>query len=179
MTIREQVNERYVGEFIELYDIDLNPIGVNQIIRLTPHSETNILWRGNTYVPFPIMASGSDRATNQAPGRVTLSASTASTVLTAVMLQYGDLVGAKVRRWRTLSLYLDGKPTADPNQHFPIEEYIIINRDSLSQEGISWTLANTLDKPGLVIPRRQCLRDIASRASLYCPGMSRAGVRSR
>lgn len=173
MTIKQRLSNHYVGDIIELYEIDLNPIGVSQIIRLTPHSESSVVWRSNTYTPFAISTSGQDNATNQAPGRVTLSASTTSVLLTSTMIQYGDLVGATVRKWRTLTMYLDSMPTADPNQYFPVEDYIIIQRSTLSQDGVSWILANKLDNPRLLLPRRQCLKDVASRQSLYCAGMNR------
>lgn len=173
MTIKQELNKEFIGEIIELYEIDLNPIGTNVIIRLTPHSENAVIWRSNTYSPFPIASTGAERSNTNAPGRVNLIASTNTTLLTSLMLQYGDLVGAHVTKWRTLSMYLDGRPAADPNQHWPVEKYIIIQRSSLNQENVTWVLANRLDQPGLVLPRRQTLRDVASRGSLWCPGQAR------
>jgi len=173
MTIKQELTKEYVGEIVELYEIDLNPVGHNIISRFTPHSETNVTWRGEIYVPFPININGMNRSIDGAPSRPTLEASTASTLLTSMMISYGDLVGAKVTKWRTLSMYLDGSPDANPNQHWPVENYIIIQRSYLGTEGIKWVLANNIDKPGNILPRRQCLKDHISKQGLYCPGMQR------
>ena len=173
MSIKQELNKSYVGDIVELFEVDLNPIGVAVTLRVTPHSESNILWRGNTYIPFPIAAEGSQRSNSTAPGRVRLSASTNSTLFTSLMLEHGDLVGARVTKWRTLAMYLDAQPTADPNQHWPVERYVILQRESLNQQGVTWVLGNWLDTPNLILPGRQTLRDVASRKSLWCPGQVR------
>lgn len=173
MTIKQELNKDYVGNIVELFEIDLNPIGESDILRLTAHSESNVIWRGNTYVPFPLQVEYAERSNNAAPSRVKLLASTASTLLTSLMLEHGDLVGARVIKWRTLAMYLDAEPTADPNQHWPVERYTIIQRESLSRDGVSWVLANWLDTPNLILPGRQTLRDVASNKSLFCPGQVR------
>lgn len=173
MAIKDQLVQEYVGEIVELYEIDLNPLGQSIIYRLTPHADEPISWQGEVFSPFPINITGMDRSYNKAPGRVKMEASTASTLMTSLMIQYGDLVGAKVKKWRTLSMYLDGKPTSDPAQHWPVENYVIIQRETLSVDGVRWILATNIDKPGNILPRRQCLKEDISRRGLYCPGMSR------
>lgn len=173
MSIKQELNKQYVGDIIELYELDLNPMGQAEILRVTPHSESTVVWQGNSYVPFPVSMEYSERSSASAPSRVKLVASTASTLLTSLMLQHGDLVGARVTKWRTLAMYLDSQPTADPNQHWPVERYTIIQRESLNYEGVAWVLGNWLDTPNLILPARQTLRDVASNKSLYCPGQVR------
>lgn len=174
--IQDQLREKYVGEMIELYDIDLSPIGVNSKIYLTNTSATSVSWQGRTYQPFPLSSNGVSRNLTQAPGRISLRVSNVNNFLTAAVLTYGDLVGADVTRWRTFSNFLDGAPNADPDQHFPIERYTIIQKAAFNESLIEFVCATKLDRPGLMLPRRQILRDQVDGA-LWCPGVARSGVR--
>lgn len=200
-TIIAQIHDKYVGEMVELFKIDLLPIGINTQFYLTNSSYTptigigggeseegglevissgetgTISFGGQLYSPFPIMCTNLSRSIANAPGRITLKVSKVNTLLAGVVQQYGDIVGAEFKRIRTFSNFLDGKVNADSSQHFPIEVYTIIQKSIWSPESIEFICATKLDRPGLNIPRRQILRDNV-RGSLYCPGVARTGVRT-
>lgn len=182
MTLQSQLQQSAVGAIVELFDIDLSPIGVNSQYYLTSSATSTINWQGRSYQAFPIVCSNVDRSMDQAPGRVTLTVAAAQnqtiSLIGSILQQYGDLVGANVTRWRTLATFLDAGATPDPNQYFPIQRYTIIQKAVFNPTQIQFICATKLDRPGLFLPRRQILKDkVDNDYSLYCPGVSRAGVR--
>jgi len=172
-TIKEQVKKPDVGAFVDLFHIDLTPIGQNQHFYMTPSSHTPIVFGGITYNPFPIALTGKDNSLEGAPGRVTMRADNVTQMFAAAVLSYGDMVGGEVNYLRTLDRYLDGKPEADSTQHFPIQRYIILQKSAFSQQSIEFVLGTQVDRPGLMLPRRQCLKTNVGKGGLWCPGMTR------
>lgn len=172
-TIDAQLKQSFVGNVIDLFHIDLNPIGVAQEFFLTPSSNTPITFNGVTYNPFPVSISGLDRNTDAAPGRVRLNVDNTSQMLAAAVISYGDMVGGHVIYTRTFQNYLDGQPDGGTNQSFPVLRYIIHQKSIFNQQTIQFILATQLDRAGLMLPRRQCLKSDAGRTALYCPGMQR------
>lgn len=172
-TIREQISQPFVGNIVELYHIDLNPIGVAEEFWFTPSSSVAISFNGQAYTPFPISVTGSDRDLNAAPGRVTLNVSNVTQQLAALVISYGDMVGGHVTYIRTFENFLDGKPNGGSNQSFPVQRYIIQQKSAFNQQTISFVLSTELDRANLMLPRRQCLKSQAGTAILWCPGMQR------
>lgn len=97
------------GSIVELFELDLTPFG-GELLRF--HAGTNDLlanltWNGEVYTAFPVAASGFEfNGQGQAP-RPKMMVSNVVGSITALVLQYDDLVGAKVTRRRTLVKYLD------------------------------------------------------------------------
>lgn len=172
-TIQEQQRQSYVGELVHLFKIDLNPIGVDEILYLTPSASAVITFNGDDYTPFPIAIEGLDRSLEAAPGRVKLTVSNVTQMLAASVIAYGDLVGAKVDYTRTMKNFLDGEDDGGTNQSNPVQRYIIIQKSRFSQQSIEFTLATQLDRPGLMLPKRQCLKSDVRNGSLFTPGMGR------
>ena len=168
-TILEQLHEKYVGEMVELFTIDLLPIGINVQYYLTNTSADPVTFQKKVYIPFPIECTNISRSAT-APGRVTLRVSNVTSLLATVVQQYGDIIGAEVKRIRTFSNFLTGAVNADNGQHFPIETYTIIKNLQLPE--LIEFVCTKLDRPGN-IPRRQILRDNV-RGALYCPGVARS-----
>ena len=172
-TINAQLEQPFVGNIVDLFHIDLNPIGVAQEFFFTPSSSTPIQFNGETYNPFPIQISGLDRNQDAAPGRVKMTVDNTSQMLAAAVISYGDMVGGRVRYIRTFQNYLDGQPDGGTQQSFPILHYIIHQKSMFNQQGIQFVLTTQLDRAGLMLPRRQCLKSDAGRTALWCPGMQR------
>lgn len=172
-TIRAQIAQPFVGNIVELYHIDLNPIGVAEELYLTPSSSTSISFNSQAYTPFPISLTGTDRDLNSAPGRVTLSVSNVNQQLASLVISYGDMVGGHVTYIRTFENFLDGKPDGGSNQSFPVQRYIIQQKSAFNSQNITFILSTELDRANLMLPRRQCLKSQAGTAILWCPGMQR------
>ena len=82
------------------------------------------------------------------------------------VLSLGDLVNAKLWRYRTFTKYLDGQEAADSTAYFAPMMYFVEQMTSLEREVIEWQLCSPLDREGLMLPREQVLRD------LNAPGVS-------
>lgn len=158
---------------IDLYEIDLTPIGVTgseSIFRLHDGTSTagNIVWQGNTYVPFPIEASGYELTSKGTLPRPRLKVSNIGGVLGALSYQYNELVGAKITRKRTFSKFLDavnfpnGNTNADPDAYFDDEVYYIDRKASENYVFIEYELSTSWDLMGVMIPRRQVIQNVCT-----------------
>ena len=163
---------------IELFTLQLSTAlhGANTIYRFHAGSNLNangqIVWAGNAYLRFPIMADGFAYQKGQIP-RPVIRISNATGLISAILLSVNettagnDLTGATVTRIRTLAKFLDAvnfasgsNATADPNVEFPQEIYAIDRKASENREIVEFELAAPTDLAGVHIPKRQCTRKI-------------------
>ena len=163
---------------IELFSLQLVTAihGANTVYRFHNGSNLNangeIVWSGNSYLRFPIQATGFAFQKGQLP-RPTLTISNLSSTpsISALLLSVNeitpgnDLTGAVVTRIRTLAKFIDAanfsnntNATADPNAEFPREIYYIDRKSSETRDLVSWELAAVFDLAGIRVPKRQCTR---------------------
>ncbi len=153
------------GVRVELFDIDLTPLG-GEVLRFVggtlegeaPDARQPVRWRGNIYMPAPFEASGFEANGRSAFPTPRLRMG-ASRELAALIRQYGDCVGVPVTRWRTFSKYLDGQPGADPNAHFAPDVFLISRKVSQDKTSVEWELAASCDQQGKKLPARLYLRE--------------------
>lgn len=124
------------------------------------HERTGpIVWQGITYEPWPFEIDGLEK-TGDRPPTPTLSAGNIGQALTALCLQFDDLVGAVLTIKSTLSKYLDatnfpgGNPTADPGEHFPDEIWFLERKEYEDFRIVKWSLSSALDFNGINLPSR-------------------------
>tara|TARA_Y100000401_G_scaffold29271_1_gene21340 strand:+ start:112 stop:708 length:597 start_codon:yes stop_codon:yes gene_type:complete len=151
-----------------------NPDSVNTVYRFHAGSNLNangeIVWKGNSYLRFPIQASGFAFQKGQLP-RPKLIVSNATSLISAILLSVNetttgnDLTGATVTRIRTLAKFIDAvnfadgtNATADPNAEFPQEIYSIDRKSVETRDVVEFELAAPTDLAGVRIPKRQCTR---------------------
>lgn len=165
MTIRTDVQLLEPGNLIELFDFDLTPINAGAtILHFHPHAqEANIVWKGVTYPPYPIQAEGFQR-TGDKPPNPTVSLSNLDGSITALCLQFDDMVGAILTRRRTFAQYLDAvnfpggvNPTADPTQEMPNEIWYVERKAHEDQQVVKFELSSAMDFNGVKLPRRQII----------------------
>ncbi len=159
---------------IELFTLQLSTAlhGSNTIYRFHAGSNLQIVWAGNTYLRFPVQASGFAFQRGKIP-RPKISISNATGLMSSILLEVNntttgnDLTGAKVTRIRTLARYLDAinfadqsNPTADSNAEFPKEIYSIDRKSTENREIVEFELAAPTDIAGVRIPGRQATRNI-------------------
>lgn len=180
MSLQQDIKQPYIGNIVELWEIGFSQFSgdPSDIIRISPHISQQTFWRGLLYDPFPIESSSPEKDLNRAPSRINLRISNVNKSIFLKAQQYGDLIGANVTRWRTLSKYLDGEPEADPNEHWPIERYEIIQLSQFSRESIEFILANKLNLPNVKLPLRQCMKDDIP-GQLLTPGVGLNGISRR
>ena len=163
---------------IELFTLQLDTAlhGANTVYRFHAGSSLNangqIVWAGNSYLRFPIQATGFAFQKGQLP-RPKITISNATGLISAILLTVNetttgnDLTGAKVTRIRTLAKFLDAvnfpgntNPfgTPDPNAEFPKEVYAVDRKATETREVVEFELAAPTDLAGIRIPKRQCTR---------------------
>lgn len=165
---------------IELFSLQLDSAlhGSNTIYRFHNGSSLNangeIVWAGNSYLRFPLIAEGFAYQRGQLPRpTLTISNLSAAPSISALMLSTNeitpgnDLTGSTVTRIRTLAKFLDdvnfsgnSNPfgTPDSNAEFPREIYYIDRKAAETRDVVSWELAAVFDLAGVRVPKRQCTR---------------------
>ena len=164
---------------IELFELELDSAlhGSQTIMTYRFHAGSNvnangkIIWQSNTYLRYPVEASGFAFQKGQLP-RPQLTVSNTLSLLTAVMLEVNevtagnDLTGAKVTRIRTLAKFIDNanfsggsNPYGTPaNNEFPREIYYIDRKAVENRDIVTFELASVSDLAGIRLPKRQCTR---------------------
>lgn len=167
--IKSELQKLAPSAIIELFTLDLTIFG-DQIYYF--HAGTNglrqpITWQGQEYVPFPIQASGFELSTGGQMPRPTLVVSNVLGVVTALVLTYKDMLGAKVTRKRTMQKYLDAvnfdggiNPTADPTAEFPDDVFFIEAKKNETPELIEFELSSSFDVQNVQLPKRQIIQNI-------------------
>ena len=163
---------------IELFTLQLSTSlhGANTIYRFHAGSSLNangaIVWAGNSYLRFPVQASGFAFQKGQLP-RPKLIISNATGLISSILLSVNetttgnDLTGATVTRIRTLAKFIDAvnfadgtNATADPTAEFPQEVYAIDRKSAETRETVEFELAAPTDLAGVRIPKRQATRSL-------------------
>lgn len=157
---------------IELFELTLDPTlhGSSDVYRFHAGCNAsvtgNIIWNGNPYSRLPIKAEGFEFSSAGSLPRPTLTVANLDGGITAVLLTVNattpgnDLIGAKLKRIRTLKKYLDGETAADPHAKFPDEIWFIDRKSAENRDVVQFELASKLDMAGVMLPRRQLVSNI-------------------
>lgn len=139
---------------------------VDPIIPTTIGTQTNpnsltadLVYQGNAYTALPLEANGFELNTKGQLARPSLTFANVGLGITALTNTYDDLVGATVKRIRTLSTYLDGAPAADPNAFWGPDQWIVEQKSSETKLAISFQLTIPFDLEGRSLPGRRLLRE--------------------
>jgi len=163
---------------IELFVLQLDTAlhGANTIYRFHAGSNLDangeIIFAGNSYLRFPIEATGFAYQRGQLPRpKVTISNATGliSSILDAVndVTAGNDLTGATFTRIRTMARFLDAvnfpgntNPlgTPDPTAEFKRQIFIVDRKSAENREVVEFELAASTDMAGVRAPKRQCTR---------------------
>jgi lambda family phage minor tail protein L len=168
-TITAEIQKLAPSAIVELFVLDATSFG-GDVYRF--HAGTNglqlrVVWQGNTYEPFPVQATGFEfNGSGQLP-RPKLVVSNVTGIITAMVLAYQDLLGAKLTRKRTMVKYLDAvnfpggtNPTADPTAEFQDDVYFIDRKSAETREVVEFELAAAFDVNGVKLPRRQIVQNV-------------------
>lgn len=154
---------------IELFVADLTAIGDAVYYFHAGKNELleNIVWQGDTYTAFPVQATGFDFNGNGQIPRPRLVFSNVTGSITALILAFEDVLGAKITRKRTLAKYLDAvnfeggvNPDADPTAGFSDDIYFIDRKAHEDNETVEFELTAAFDVTGVKLPRRQIIQNL-------------------
>ena len=169
MSIPELIQKPALEEYLELFEFDLTKYNEG-FFRVIPGSEgattQAVTWNGDVYSPWAIESEGWEVSGRGPAPRPTITLGNTSAILTALVVNNNDLVGATVRRIRTYMRYTDNGSDPDPGETYPIEEYRINQRLALNNEVIQFELASHIDQENTLLPGRQAMRE-------YCPFVAR------
>lgn len=167
--ITSEIQKLAPSAVIELFVLDLSHFneGVVRFHAGTNELRRQVVWQGNTYEPFPIQAEGFEFNGNGQMPRPKLKVANVTGSITALILSYQDLVGAKVTRKRTLLKYLDAvnfisgaNPTADVTAEFADDVYFIDRKSRETRDVVEFELAAAFDLEGVSLPRRQIVQNV-------------------
>jgi lambda family phage minor tail protein L len=170
MTIRQDAQQPSIDRIIELWEVHLDVLDPTfSPLYLTNDLGGSIEWNGNTYLQCPIMGEGFGGTMNAAPNRPKVTINNVGGFLLPAIVQLGDIVGAPVYRIRTLYKYVESQ---EFGQTFPIERFVVIQKEIQSPRDVVFTLGQKIDTGMLTLPKRQIT------AKLF-PGVTRRGMRIR
>jgi len=158
--LTEHVQKSDLGKKVEFYQLDLTVFG-DQIIYWVAGDEgdSNILFQGFTYKPFPMRAEGFDMKSDGPLPKPTLTVSNASAIFTPLVNSYNGLRGATFRRLRTFERFLDTGIDPDATAVLPIDEYFITKKTKHTKTLIAWEMSSVLDVGEMQLPARQIIRE--------------------
>lgn len=160
MSISADIQQLEVGSIVTLFVVDGTAIGADKFL-FHPYGQGQILFQGQAYDPWKMTASGFERSgsSNAAPK---LRMENVGGFVGALCEAYDDMRGAKVIRKQTLAKYLDGQPTADPDEEFPPEIWFVEQKTAENPEYVEFELSSAMSFEGVQLPRRQIIQN-------YCP----------
>ena len=168
-SITTEIQRLAPSAVIELFVLDLSLFneGVVRFHAGTNELRRQVVWQGNSYEPFPIQAEGFEFNGNGQVPRPKLKVANVTGSITALILSYQDLVGAKITRKRTLVKYLDGvnfvsgsNQSADPSAEFADDVYYIDRKSRETRDVVEFELAASFDLEGVALPRRQIVQNV-------------------
>lgn len=167
--IKSDIQKLTPGSLVELYTIDLSPIGQSTTYRFTPGNigEDNIVFNGITYISFPVECEGFEYNAEGKMPRPTIRVSNINNSLLGAVITYNDLVGCTLTRRRTFTKYLDGQPTSDPNAQLPYDIFYFNRKTRQNKFMIEFELISALDVEGVYLPKKQCLESCTHRYRVY------------
>jgi lambda family phage minor tail protein L len=160
MPIESDVQRPDPGDRIELFDLDCRSLG-GDVYRFTKSifASQPVVWRGYTYTPMNVEITGFEINGKGTLPRPLMRISNTTMALSAAVLEWNELLGAVITRWRTFKKYLDQGTNPDPDACFPPDIYIVRRRTKQNRKLIEWELGAFMDFEGKKLPRRQILRD--------------------
>ncbi|MBN3758155.1 phage minor tail protein L [Paraburkholderia sp. Tr-20389] len=142
---------------VELFELDLGPLG-GDVLYYHAHQHAGVIrWQAQTYNAWPIRVTGFARTGDASQPAPTITVSNVTGLVSRLCRQHADLLGAQVRRRRTLARYLDGAPQADPSAQMPVELWCIEQKTCESAQVVEFALSSALDLAGHQLPARQIL----------------------
>ncbi|KAH0542262.1 hypothetical protein GP486_008649 [Trichoglossum hirsutum] len=157
---------------IELIELDATDLG-GPIFRFAPMpildyvegkvNMTPIVWNGQEWPPFPFETADWAWDGQGAMPQPTVTVANVSGYFTAANIEFNDLLGVKLTRYRTFAKFLDGMPDADPEAMFPPEIYRVDTKVKQDNTTVQWSLSTDIDHNAALLPGRIILKNICTR----------------
>ena len=178
MTLASDIQKLTLSAVCEFYVLDTSPIGGALLLYF--HSGVSglgndVKWSNPvgtggavqlTYSRWPIVASGFEISGRGTLPRPKLTVGDPMGVIAAYNYNYGDFVGSKLTRKRTLLKYLDAvnfpggvNATADASVSFGEDVFTVDRKSSQSMLASEYELTTAFDVVGKQLPGRQIIQN--------------------
>ncbi|QIG66673.1 minor tail protein L [Rhizobium phage RHph_TM16] len=145
------------GALVELFLVDLNPLGTNQVWAFCPSGTAD--FAGVHYTYADVQADGFEWSGQGTLPQPTMKISNATRFVSGVAAQYDDLIGAKLTRIKTYAQFLDGGAEADSAAMFAPDVYTFEQKTKHNKFQVEWKLSAAMDQQGVMLPGRTVIRD--------------------
>ncbi|MBS6013184.1 MAG: phage minor tail protein L [Enterobacter cloacae] len=175
MSFTADIQQLEPGSVIQLIEIDGTEFGMDQVLRFHAHNIQEegwaafaaenlpaIIWQGNQYDPHPYELKGMELSSTGSQPTPTLSVGNVGNYVTALCLEYDDMVRAKVKIHTTLSKYLDaanwknGNPGASPADE-RVQLFYVNAKTAETRVQVDFELCSPFDIQSLQLPTRQII----------------------
>lgn len=157
MPINSDVQSLEPGSLVELFEVDASALGAEIYLFHASLVEGPIFFQGKEYSPWPMEASGFEMTGTAKQPTPTLSMGNVNGFITSLCIYFQDLIGSKLTRRRTMAKYLDGMPTADPDEEFPPDVWYVERKALENSTTVQFELSSPLDFAGRQLPRGQII----------------------
>lgn len=164
MTISEEVQKLETDNIVTLFQLDTTPIGGSSVFNFTKkmREDSYISFGGVQFAAIDISYDGFLWDGRGGFPKPTIQVSNVANLLTALIVEFKDLCGAKVTRIRTFEQFLDDGSNPDPEATFPLDIYQIEQKTQHNRVFVEWQLSSILDQTGRQLPGRIILRDVCT-----------------
>lgn len=148
----------------------LNPSAIISLYELSNYDESgevfcftnigNVVWGGRTYQALPCESQDWEFSSKGTLPRPKIRISNVGGLISILLNQYNDLIGAKLTRRRTLARYLMN--SALSNEEFPPDIYTVSRKVSENKRVVEFELTSVLDMEENFLPRRVILSNFCS-----------------
>ena len=168
MSIDYEAHKLATPARIDLFALDLNPIGIGQVYYFYPGTDASshpVVYQGDTYTPWYIKLTGLDKRGTGSSPRPVATVGNPGQAITNLCRLYQDLVDAQVRRRRTLASYVTGNIASYIDEYYFIEQ-----RSNETLDTVEFILAGGLDfldkqLPGKLALNTACTHQYKSTAN--------------
>lgn len=173
MPFLQDIQQLEPGSLVQLIEVDGTDFGMDTVLRFhaynLPTDEwksfagenlPSIIWQGNEYDPHPYQLSGMEMSSAGAQPTPKLSVSNVGNFVSALCLQFDDLVKARVKIHTTMAKYLDaanwiqGNPNANPQEE-RVQLFLVNAKTAETRSVVEFELCSPFDIQSLQLPSRQ------------------------
>lgn len=157
---------------VELFEFDASSLGGGVYRFYSGATEdASLVWQGNAYVPIAIAGEGWEHNSKGTLPTPTIKISNAELLMSSIIRNIGDPLGAKITRWRTYEKFLDAGSEPDSTKHFIKEIFLVERKVSETEELVEFELSAAIDQDGRQLPGRQVVRSFCDlRYRVYTDG---------
>lgn len=146
---------------IELFELELSQEATIYFHAGVDEDYTNIEFDGNTYIALPVSMTGLEVSSEGSSARPVVQIANVTNVFKSALndesFKFGDLIGTRLTKRRTLAKYLTGGTEEDNPFEFPVSAYIIDRVSGETSLSVEFELASPFDVEGVKIPARNVI----------------------